>query len=95
MKNQDDIGIVFVNSVAARGLFNNVVNLSFSAYNFTPNEQGSVDPDPVIVSRLRMDKGCAQQLRDVLTDLLHIIDEQPLEASKEDGVALKNPETSH
>jgi hypothetical protein len=97
MKKQDDIGITFVNSIAARGLFNNVANMSFSAYNFTPNDEGTVDPDPVIVCRLRMDKGCLMQLKQVATDLLKLMDETPQEAHapEAEGVILKSSETSH
>lgn len=96
MKNQDDIGIVFVNSIAARGLFNNVANLSFSAYNFTPNDEGTVDPDPVIVCRLRMDKGCLEQLHRVSGDLLKLMEEPiPEQEPAAEGVILKSNETSH
>lgn len=96
MKKQDDIGIIFVNSIAARGLYNNVVNMSFSAFNFTPNEEGSVDPDPVIVCRLRMDKGCLIQLQQVTEALLKLMDEPPVEPEPQtEGVILKSNETSH
>jgi len=97
MKTQDSVGIIFVNSVAARGLLNNVINLSLSAYNFTPNDEGQVDPDPAIVCRLRMDKMAATQLRDVLNDLINLMDQAPPPPAKDDesGVVLASSETSH
>lgn len=95
MKNQDSVGITFANTVAARGIYNNVVNISLAAYNFTPAPDGaSVDPDAVIVSRLRLDKMCAIKLRDVLNDLILLMEP---EAPQTEGVIHVNgaPETSH
>lgn len=75
MKSNDAVGVTFVNSVVGRGILNNVVNLSFSTFNFTPTDE-VVDPDPVISCRLRMDKTCAYQLRQVLDDLIKLIEEK-------------------
>lgn len=86
MKTEDSVGVVFVNHVAARGVFNNVINISFGTYNFTPMEDGKVEPDPAITCRLRMDKMCAIQLRDNLNDLLALIE-------KSEAVTIDLPET--
>jgi hypothetical protein len=82
MKSQDNVEIVFCNTVVGRGVLNNVVNLSFSAFNFTPSDDGQrVDVDPVIVCKLRMDKVCAKQLRDVMNDLIKLIEESEQDAA--------------
>lgn len=75
MKNQDNVSVTFVNTVVGRGILNGVINLSFGVFNFTPSEDGKeVDVDPTIACRLRMDKVCAIQLRDVMNDLLAVIE---------------------
>lgn len=75
MKTQDNIGVVFVNTIVGRGTLNGVVNLSFGTFNFTPSDDGKVvDIDPVISCRLRMDKICLKQLRDVADELLSIVE---------------------
>lgn len=96
MKTQDEIGIVFANTVIGRGILNGVINLSFSAFNFTPTDDGKqVDLDPVVVCRLRMDKICATQLRNVMNELLATIEKAENESamagndSKVDGVIAK------
>ena len=73
---KDNLDIVFVNTVVGRGVLNGVVNLSFSAFGFTPSEDGkTVEIDPQIVCRLRMDKICATQLRDVMVELIEQIEQ--------------------
>lgn len=96
MKTQDEIGIVFANTVIGRGILNGVINLSFSAFNFTPTDDGKqVDLDPVVVSRLRMDRICATQLRDVMNELLASIEKAEADLAmgvkdaKVDGVIAK------
>lgn len=77
MKSNDQVGCTFVNAVVGRGILNGVINLSFSVFNFTPSDNGEVvDVDPTIACRLRMDKACATQLRDVMNNLLTLIEEQ-------------------
>ena len=99
MKSQDHVGIVFVNSVIGRGALNGVINLSFGAYNFSPNDRGEVDIDVVTACRLRMDKMCAIQLRDALIDLINAIDRSEASVTKQDpeieGVVAKRAETAH
>ena len=97
MKVSDQVGCVFVNTVIGRGSLNGVCNLSFATFNFTPNDEGQVDIDPVISCRLRMDKMCATQLRDVMNELLASIEraEQspaPTEAAPVEGIATKRAE---
>ena len=81
MKSTDHVGVTFVNTVLNRGIFNGVVNLSLGVLQFTPSDDGTtVDPDPVIAARLRMDKICARQIRDALSELLEMIDKAEHEA---------------
>ena len=81
MKSVDEAGVVFVNTVVGRGILNGVINLSFSVFNFTPTDDGKVDVDPAIACRLRMDKICATQLRDVMNDLLAVIEKAETDAA--------------
>lgn len=60
----------FVNQVVGAGHLNSVVNITFATANFTPNNDGKVDPDLVISARLRMDLFCAQDLYDQLGRIL-------------------------
>lgn len=94
MKTTDNVGVVFVNTVIGRGILNGVINLSFGVFNFTPSEDtGKVDVDPVTACRLRMDKVCATQLRDVMNDLLAAIEkaetEATIPATESEGLAPK------
>ena len=95
MKVADQVGVTFVNTVVNRGIFNGVINLSFGVLNFTPSEDGqTIEPDPVIAARLRMDKICARQLRDVLSDLLDMIEKAEHEAAQHmNGSAAAQPDT--
>lgn len=70
MKVADNIGVTFVNTVVNRGIFNDIVNLNLGVFNFTPAEDNTIDFDPVINCRLRMDMACAEQLRNTLDTLL-------------------------
>ena len=74
MKTSDQVGITFANLVLGRGVYNGVVNITLGAMHFTPDGDKSVDPDPVIVSRLRMDIPSAAALRDALDGLLKSIE---------------------
>lgn len=56
------VGTVFVNQLVGSGHLNSVVNCTFATANFSPNNEGGIDPDLVITARLRMDLFCAQQL---------------------------------
>lgn len=74
MKVMDNVGVVFVNAVTGRGILNNVVNLQFGTYLFSPDANSEkVDPDLVVSCRLRMDRTCAQQLHEALGELLERI----------------------
>ena len=98
MKSEDAVGTIFVNTVVGRGSLNGVINVSFSTFNFTPNDEGQIDVDPVISCRLRMDKMCAAQLRDVMNELLATIEkaEQNIApdevAPKVEGISTKRAE---
>jgi hypothetical protein len=46
------------------------VNLTFATCNFTPQGDGTVQPDLVVTSRLRMDLFCAQALFEQLGKLI-------------------------
>ena len=96
MRVVDEVGVTFVNTVIGRGILNGVINLSFGVFNFTPTDDGKVDVDPAVACRLRMDKVCATQLRDVMNDLLAIIEKAEVDAAMgvsekpaADGVLLK------
>lgn len=52
----------FVNQIVGTGFVNGVCNVTFATAQFTPQPDGTVSPDLVITSRLRMDLFCAQQL---------------------------------
>ena len=72
----DNVGVTFVNMLVGRGTLNDVINLTFATFDFTPDTEveGGVDLDPKISCRLRMDKYCARVLRDTLSELLDDID---------------------
>lgn len=61
---------IFVNSVVGSGHLGSVANVTFATFQFTPSGGTTVDPDPVISCRLRMDLSCLEQLRDTCNDLL-------------------------
>jgi hypothetical protein len=69
MKKADD-GIIYANTVPAVGYFNGVVNVTLAAFQFTPTDDGKIDPDPAITGRLRMDEACAVALRDSINNIL-------------------------
>lgn len=71
--NQD---VIFVNTLIGRGLLNNVVNLTFGTFLFSPVENGSVDVDQVISARLRMDLDCAKSLYKELGDFLGLVEKE-------------------
>lgn len=62
---------VFVNQVAGVGHLNGVVNVTLAVAQFTPRDDGSVDPDLVIAARLRMDLVCAQSLHEQIGKIIH------------------------
>ena len=77
----DSVGCTFVNTVVGRGVLNGVVNISFGTFNFTPTDDGQVNVDPTVSCRLRMDKVCATQLRDVMNELLAAIEKAEQDAA--------------
>ncbi len=60
----------FVNFVAASGILNGVVNLTFAQARHMPKVTGDLDPDFIVASRLRMDLQCAMQLREQLDRII-------------------------
>ena len=64
------VPITFANDVVGCGFLNGTVNITLAAARFTPTPAGNIDPDLVIVSRLRMDLYCATQLRDSLNKII-------------------------
>lgn len=82
MKSVDGVGITFVNLVAGTGFLNGIVNVTLSALTFTPNEETKkVDPDAVVVARIRMDEQCATNLRDALTSVLQSMADARMKAT--------------
>lgn len=63
------IPVVFANEVANIGILNGVINITLTAAQFTP-QSDEVVPDLVIVSRLRFDLVCAQQLHQMLGQII-------------------------
>lgn len=61
---------VFVNSVVGSGHLAGVANITFATLQFTPQGDGTVDADPAISCRLRMDYGCVKQLKDACEYLI-------------------------
>ena len=64
--------VVFVSDIAAAGMLNGVINVTFVTANFTPVGTGTQDmtTDLVISSRLRMDMYCATRLHDQLARII-------------------------
>lgn len=71
--------VVFVNSLAAWGFLNGILNLAFSTFQFLPEpvqdpETGEwetkIVPSEVVTANLRMDLYTAQQLRDALDAII-------------------------
>jgi hypothetical protein len=60
----------FVNDVVGSGFLNGVCNITFATALFTPSPEGTIIPDLIISSRLRMDLFCAIALRDALNHLI-------------------------
>ena len=89
----DNVGVTFVNGVLARGIFNNVVNITLGTLYFTPDDENtSINPDMHVSARLRMDIVCARQIVDTLSSLLSAIDHEPIVAPPApDGVAAGKP----
>jgi hypothetical protein len=76
-----NVPITFANNVAGSGHFQGNINITLAAARFTPNAEGSVDPDLVITARLRMDIPTATALRSALDGVL--------------ALAMKNGTTEH
>lgn len=71
IKDPDNVPVVFINDVVGIGFLNGVLNITMATARFTPEEIGGTIPvDFAIASRLRMDLHCAQQLRDMLSDII-------------------------
>lgn len=64
------VPVVFVNELIGAGFLNGVVNLTFATAQFTPLTDGSVEVDPVVSSRLRMDLVVAQHVHEQLGRIL-------------------------
>lgn len=81
MKSVDTVGVTFVNAVLGRGILNNIVNIQFGTYLFSPNEATQeVELDPAVSCRLRMDRRCAQQLYESLGELLAAVAQEEFSA---------------
>ena len=68
-----NIPVTFVNTLAVRGFSNGNVNLAFSVAQFLPEDidgRVQVTAQEVIVSNLRMDLYCAQQVYEALGKIL-------------------------
>lgn len=91
MRSIDDKPI-FANSVAGFGLHNGNINIALAAFLFSPDADGKkIDPDPVIVARLRMDQACGRQLMTNLQSIFHSIDDAVVTAAKANGAEPEAP----
>lgn len=84
MKAVDNVGVTFVNAIIGRGTLNNVVNIQFGTYLFTPGEE-KVEPDLAVSCRLRMDRACAVQLYETLGSLIETIAREEAALSEEEA----------
>ena len=95
MKNEDHVGVTFVNTIVGRGAFNGVVNLTFGVFNFTPAADSlSIDMDHCVAARLRMDMECARALHKELGDLLQKIEVEAAQLPGSEQPPTKEPKTS-
>lgn len=71
IKDTNNVPVIFINDVVGIGFLNGVLNITMATARFTPEEVGGAVPvDLIIASRLRLDLRCAQQLRDMLSDII-------------------------
>ena len=71
------IAPIFVSVVVGSGTVNNVVNITFGTFMFTPNDN-AIDPDLIVSCRLRMDLPCLHQLYEQIGNMLKsTTDEKP------------------
>lgn len=61
---------VFVSQIVAQGYLNGVANFTLAEARFTPTPDNKIDPDLVIVARLRMDLSCVEQMRNICDAIL-------------------------
>ena len=76
----DNVAITFVNEVGNVGFLNGILNVTFTAARFTPNNTPDgiqIAPDIVVASRLRMDLQCAQQLHTMIGSIIEANTTQP------------------
>ncbi len=64
------VPVVFANYLSNSGVLNNVVNVTLATAQFTVRDDGTIDPDLIVCSRLRMDLVCARALYDALKQIL-------------------------
>lgn len=70
-----DSKVDLVNLIVSRGMYNNVININFATFLWTPTDDNRVEPDPQVSVRLRMDEMCLRNLYQVCGDLIQIIDD--------------------
>lgn len=76
-----NVDVVFVNEVAGIGILNGVVNLTLSTALFTPQDK-IVLQDKIVASRLRFDLFVAQNLHQLLGDILDANTKGPAQTPK-------------
>ena len=64
-----NVAVTFVNEIGNMGFLNGILNVTFTVARFTP-EGTQIVPDMVIASRLRMDLQCAQQLHQMMGQII-------------------------
>lgn len=94
MQSMDTVGVTFVNGLIGRGIQNNVVNLQFGTFVYSPAANGKeIDRDLRVSCRLRMDVLAAQELYLALGELLASISEQAAEIAPVPGEQAPAPTT--
>ena len=79
MKSADNIGLTFANTVLSAGIYQGVVNVELGAFQWSyVADDKPIDPDPIVVCRLRLDARCAQQLYDMLGERLAQLNQAPV-----------------
>lgn len=76
-----NVPVTFSNEVMGIGVFNGVVNVTLGVARFTPQLDGTVDPDRVVAARLRLDLPTAIVLRDQLNQQIALLTPPPSTAA--------------
>ncbi|MBM3091617.1 hypothetical protein GFB56_12410 [Ensifer sp. T173] len=68
------VPVTFSNIMLGGGLVNGVINFTLGVFRFTPTTDGKIHNDPIICSRIRLDRDTAITLRDFLNHQIALLD---------------------